>query len=95
MIEIHRQDPWLEGADPVHIGLLMVSSLPDGGLEISNYLRPDATDEEEAAFSEWVDSRVVRFVQSGPEPDGWMQRKSDGRCQLWARVHDFGELADM
>jgi len=94
MIEIQRPDPWFDGALPQHIGLLLIRLHPQG-LEVFAYLRPDASQVEEASFSEWVESRVARFVESGPEPDGWQARTIDEGWQLWARSYDPGELGTM
>lgn len=95
MIPIERVDPWIEGADPVHIGLFVIYPLSDGNYRVVASLKPDASDAEEASFSEWVDSRFERFVEYGPEPDGWQYRVTDGGWQMWVRNHYFGELLDM
>jgi hypothetical protein len=41
--------------------------------------------EDRNTFAEWAESRLDRFLESGPEPDGWQKRTSDGGWQLWAR----------
>ena len=36
------------------------------------------------SFAEWAESRINRFLERGPEPDGW-QRTADGVWQLCAK----------
>ena len=36
-------------------------------------------------FAVWATERILRFLEHGPEPDGWQKRTLDGAWQLWAR----------
>lgn len=56
----------------------------DGGVRGRFVVRPGLTAEHRAGFAEWAVQRVERFLEHGPEPDGW-QRRSDGAWQLWVR----------
>lgn len=47
-------------------------------------IRPGLEANRRATFAEWAESRFQRFLEHGPEPDGW-QKRSDGAWQLWAR----------
>jgi hypothetical protein len=39
-----------------------------------------------ALFAEWVEVKIDRFFEHGPEPDGWGPRKLQDGWQLWARI---------
>jgi hypothetical protein len=36
-------------------------------------------------FATWATGRILRYLEHGPEPDGWQRRALDGKWQLWAR----------
>ncbi|MFG3189260.1 hypothetical protein [Streptomyces omiyaensis] len=63
----------------------------DGGLRGRFVVRPGLAADRRTDFAEWVVSRVDRFLEHGPEPDGW-QRRSDGAWQLWVRRVEFPSL---
>jgi len=44
-----------------------------------------------ASFAEWAESRISRFLERGPEPDGW-QQTADGVWQLCARQETLPSL---
>lgn len=45
-------------------------------------LSPDVLD----MFAPDVVQRLRRFLEHGPEPDGWHRRRIDGVWQLWIRL---------
>lgn len=47
-------------------------------------IRPGMGQEARDVFAEWALQRFARFLEHGPEPDGW-QNRSDGGWQLWCR----------
>lgn len=55
-----------------------------GGVIVRIVARPGVPPEDREMFAEWAESRIDRFLEHGPEPDGW-QRRSDEAWQLWAR----------
>ncbi|MFF0487798.1 hypothetical protein ACFYTQ_02120 [Nocardia sp. NPDC004068] len=64
-------------------GCLLVRQV-DGGLMMKVAIRPGIAGEERDMFAQWAESRLLRFAEHGPEPDGW-QHRSDGDWQLWGR----------
>jgi hypothetical protein len=42
-------------------------------------------------FAEWAESRITRFLEHGPEPDGW-QPRGDGAWQLCGRLQEMPNL---
>jgi hypothetical protein len=54
--------------------------------------RSDLSLIESRALLEAAVVRVRRFRESGPEPDGWQRRSSDGMHQLWLRQIEMPEL---
>jgi hypothetical protein len=42
-------------------------------------------------FAEWAESRIKRFLEHGPDPDGWQQR-GDGVWQLCGRLQEMPNL---
>lgn len=53
--------------------------------------RPDLQMNEVRTLGEWATSRVARFLEHGPEPDGW-KRRGDGGWQLWAQLMELPPL---
>jgi hypothetical protein len=49
----------------------------------------DWTPQDRASFAEWAYIRIHRFLEFGPEPDGW-QHRSDGDWQLWCANRYLG-----
>ncbi|MDX3075765.1 hypothetical protein [Streptomyces sp. MI02-7b] len=64
-------------------GCLLAESVEDG-IRANIVVRPGLVGEARTAFAEWAESRLQRFLEHGPEPDGWQER-SDGAWQLWGR----------
>ncbi|WP_280393645.1 hypothetical protein [Nocardia brasiliensis] len=56
----------------------------DHGLRVKIAVAAGLAGEAREAFAEWAESRILRFTEHGPEPDGWSER-TDGDWQLWAR----------
>jgi hypothetical protein len=57
----------------------------DLGATINALIKPGSSSNSRALFAEWLESRIDRYFEHGPEPDGWERRASDGGWQLWAR----------
>jgi hypothetical protein len=71
--------------EPDVIGCLLIQRL-EQGLKIRIGIRPGTTGERRASYAEWAASRIARFDEHGPEPDGWKARSDmDDGWQLWAR----------
>ncbi|MEV1018136.1 hypothetical protein AB0I89_32120 [Micromonospora sp. NPDC049801] len=70
--------------DPGLTVCAIVESAP-GGVRYGGLIRPDL---DRVAFEqavEFIGSRIARFIQHGPEPDGW-EPAVDGVWRLWARL---------
>lgn len=76
--------------EPSVVGYVKVRAR-DEGLELWAWVRPATNDDDLSQFAEWLDSRLDRFLEHGPEPDGW-QSTSDGRWQMWARKTTLPDL---
>lgn len=66
----------------------------EGSATISAMIRPGLPVERRAGFAEWLEVRIDRYFEHGPEPDGWQRRKTDGDWQLWAREVQLPSLDD-
>ncbi|MET7752588.1 hypothetical protein [Micromonospora sp. NPDC005367] len=71
-------------------GCLIVEQHPDGMGRVGLLYRPGLPVDVLRMLGEWALQRVGRFLEHGPEPDGW-QRRSDGAWQLWGRLVDLPE----
>ncbi|MEU6312371.1 hypothetical protein [Streptomyces sp. NPDC047014] len=65
-------------------GCALLAEVADG-VQARFVIRPNLDAELRAMFAEWSVQRVERFLEHGPEPDGW-QRTSAGHWQLWTRL---------
>lgn len=74
-------------------GCILASYRP-GGVAFRTTVRPSLDAASRAMFAEWAEGLIVRFVEHGPDVDGW-QHRSDDDWQLWARPHYFGALLDL
>ncbi len=74
--------------EPDVIGLVVVWWLDPAHerYRVVLFVAPGTTTERRAQFAEWAASRLSRLMESGPEPDGWQERQTDGGLQLWARL---------
>lgn len=71
--------------EPDVIGCLLVQRIEEG-LKFRAFIRPGTTGEQRTTCAEWAVSRIQRFIEYGPEPDGWKARSDmDDGWQLWAR----------
>jgi hypothetical protein len=77
--------------EPDVSGLLLLEEVP-GGLGVTALVRPRLSSEPRRTFAEWTLQHIERFIEHGPEPDGWQLRQSDGRWQLWARLVELPPL---
>lgn len=74
--------------DAVH-GCLVMQREPDGTITGGRLgYRPGLLVDDLRMLGEWATVRVGRFLEHGPEPDGW-QRRSDGGWQIWARAYQL------
>ncbi|MGS2615161.1 hypothetical protein ACVCAH_11640 [Micromonospora sp. LZ34] len=71
--------------DEPDVNGVLVMRPSDVVAEVNALIRPGLDDASRAMFAEWVEQRIDRFFEHGPEPDGWQRRVSDGGWQLWAR----------
>ncbi|MGY1814905.1 hypothetical protein [Blastococcus sp. SYSU D00820] len=77
---------------PDVVGLLLLNPDPSGGAYVRAVVRPDAGSERRAWFAAWVEEKIDRFAEHGPEPDGWSRRQLDGGWMLWAEELDLPPL---
>lgn len=49
-------------------------------------LRPGVPPETRAVFATWARDMLLRWMQHGPDVDGWQPRETDAGWQLWARL---------
>lgn len=77
--------------DPEVHACLIVEEHGDGTGRCGMGYRPGLPDDQLLLLGEWALQRVGRFLEHGPEPDGWQQR-SDGGWQVWARLVDLPTL---
>src|SRR5689334_6090809 len=74
-------------ANPDVSGVVMVAPTTDGvNHRVAAFVRPGLLDPCRDSFAAWVDEKLARYLEHGPEPDGWQRRTSDGGWQLWARL---------
>lgn len=66
----------------------------DGGATVHAMVVPGLSDDRRAGFAGWLEGRIDRFFEHGPEPDGWQRRQSDGDWQVWAREVQLPSLED-
>ena len=70
-----------------------VRLIPDGvGAAVNAHVRPGLEPERRGRFAEWLEQRIDRFFEHGPEPDGWQRRTSDNGWQLWVREVELPSL---
>lgn len=55
-------------------------------LRVCGLIRSTLTGEDDAALGRWIGTRARRFIEHGPDPDGWRLRITDGGWQLVVRV---------
>lgn len=78
-VDFSRED------EPDVVGCLLMQRV-EGGSKIRVAIRPGTTGEPRARYAEWAESRIQRFIEHGPEPDGWQARSDmDDGWQLWGR----------
>ena len=76
--------------DPA-IGGCVRAHIEDGFAGIEVIVRPGLAADQKTSFAEWAESRINRFLERGPEPDGW-QQTADGVWQLCARQESLPSL---
>ncbi|MFJ8464154.1 hypothetical protein [Streptomyces swartbergensis] len=89
---IIHDDEWPDIARPEHDGFAQIIDPGDGSLRVNFLIRPGTGPEDRAAFAEWAESRLDRFFEHGPEPDGWHWVEAVGGWQLWTRWMQMPEL---
>ena len=86
---------WRGDAQPHHEGFAGLWPL-EGGTRVVLMAKPELSPEQRESFAEWCYSRIGRFLEHGPEPDGW-QARSDGGWQMYVGTRilpDMGFLDD-
>jgi hypothetical protein len=78
--------------DEPDIAGCLLAEYVEGGTRMRAVIRPDLADELCQTFAKWAESRLLRFHEVGPEPDGWQKRTSDDAWQLWGRLTQMPEL---
>jgi hypothetical protein len=73
--------------DPEVGGCLLARRVEDG-VRVKVVIRPELQGWKRVTFAEWAESRFARFIESGPEPDGWQERP-DGDWQLCGRLTEM------
>ena len=66
------------------VGGCVRAHIEDGFAGIEVIVRPGLAADQKTSFAEWAESRINRFLERGPEPDGW-QQTADGVWQLCAK----------
>jgi hypothetical protein len=79
-----------DAIDPELGGCLLARPV-DGGVQVKVVIRPELQGWERVTFAEWAESRFMRFIEHGPEPDGW-QVRPDGDWQLCGRLTQMPPL---
>jgi hypothetical protein len=85
------QETELGRDDDPDVGGCLMAEISDGQAGVQVVIRPGLTGQPRADFAEWAESRIKRFLEHGPEPDGWRQRP-DGVWQLWGRLQEMPSL---
>jgi hypothetical protein len=73
-----------DALDPELGGCLLARPVDDG-VQVKVVIRPELPGWQRVTFAEWAESRFMRFIEHGPEPDGW-QKRPDGDWQLCGRL---------
>ncbi|MFD6107444.1 hypothetical protein ACFWFQ_32815 [Nocardia salmonicida] len=68
-----------------HVRVLVV----DSEFDVDVSVRPGLVGRNRMKFAEWALSRIKRFAEHGPEPDGW-RYEGDGRWHLWGALRYLG-----
>lgn len=76
--------------DPARVGAILVLTV-GSAYDVEVFVKQGLDQALRSQFAEWVDSRLKRFVEHGPEPDGW-HLQSDGRWHLWAAWRYLGTM---
>ena len=82
-LDLGAYDPAVGGCVRAHI--------KDGFAGIEVFVRAGLAADLKTSFAEWAESRINRFLERGPEPDGW-QQNADGSWQLCARQEALPSL---
>lgn len=80
-----------DAVDP-EVGGCILARPVEGGHQFRAVMRPRMPDWQREMFAEWAAQRFVRFVEHGPEPDGWQEQSSGGAWQLWTRLTEMPSL---
>jgi hypothetical protein len=73
--------------DEPNVGGCILAEYVEGGVRLKAVIRPGLSGDFRDMFADWAATRFARFIEDGPEPDGWQKRTSDDAWQLWARLH--------
>lgn len=89
-VELEEEDFGRE--DEPDIGGCLLAQPVEGGTKMRAVIRPGMPDDRRQTFDEWAASRLLRFHEHGPDPDGWQKRTSDDAWQLWGRFTEMPSL---
>ena len=89
-IPMEEQD-YGDAVDPDVFGCILARPV-EGGTQFKIAVRPELAGWQRETFAEWAASRFVRFVEHGPEPDGWQEQSVGGTWQLWGRLTEMPTL---
>jgi hypothetical protein len=67
------------------LGCILITEHGPGFSSFNIGVRAGLSFAQRQRFAEWARERILRWLQHGPEPDGWHKRALDGKWQLWAR----------
>jgi hypothetical protein len=85
------QETELGRDDDPDVGGCLMAGISNGQAGVQVVIRPGLAGQLREEFAAWAESRIQRFLQHGPEPDGWRQRP-DGVWQLWGRLQEMPSL---
>jgi hypothetical protein len=57
----------------------------DDAVVIELTVRPETSPQDLEDLTRWAAERTLRFLEHGPEPDGWQKRSGGDGWQLWVR----------
>lgn len=67
------------------IGCVLIGEAGPGLFEHNAGIRAGLSFAQRERFAQWACERILRFIEHGPEPDGWHKRARDSKWQLLAR----------
>jgi hypothetical protein len=78
----------LDYGDDLVVGLVLIETGEDPPFRVVLLVRPGLQAWQRAGFAKWAVIAVGRFMEHGPDLDGWLKR-SDGRWQQLVQGEKF------